>query len=521
MDTSEGAEFVPPQSWRLALWPLFAAYVLVWLVLPQTVNETLNRDTIQIVYWGREWQMGYFKHPPLIAWVGEVLRLTFGPSDTTFYLTSQAMVLGSFFAVHRLARRYLAPWPAVMAVLALPSMGYYSFILPNLNHNIMVMLPWSLTILLAHRAIEDRRRWAWPALGLCFGVGILAKYAILILAPLILAHIVATPHHRCLLARPGPWLAAGICLLVISPHLLWLDRHDFAPLVYLINGAGIDAENPAVQHLAGPLVSLAKMGGMAGSLLLLLCASLGLPRRKGVVPSSQDRLLVIMTAGPVALVLLLGLLTGGEIQCEWAAPFFLPLPLLLLRLFYRSPGPEESRSFLAWLSGLSVAMATTYLLIFSGTVPIVDETEWSAFPARALAEKVATGWAGFCDGPVPIIVGDSWLAGTASYLLPGQPRVYAEADRRMSSWLSDADIRHAGAVIVWNREQPGQFRELDHDNEDDSPDMGGWFPGLKALEVRFGTIVPLPDVVLPYAERLSLPAVRLGLAVVPPDQPCR
>lgn len=508
-----------PRLWMAAS-ILVSVYVVTWLVLPLLGNETLNRDTIQIITWGREWQLGYFKHPPLIAWLAGGLRLAFGPSDAVFYLASDVIVLASFATIHRLARRHLAPWPALLAVIALPAMGYYSYIVPNLNHNIVVMLPWSLAILLAHYAIEERRGWAWPALGLCLGFGLLSKYTILLLPPLILAHIVAEPRHRRLLTRSGPWLAAALCLLVVSPHLVWLVQNDFTPLVYLAKGAGVDLDSSALQHLTAPLVGLAKMAGMCGSLVLLLVGSLGRPHWPPPPLSSQDRLLLTMTIGPALMVAVLALLTGGEMLVEWAAPFFLPLPLLLLRLFYPSPTPVRIRRFLVWLSSLSAAMAVTYLLIFTGTVSLVEEAEWSWFPAHTLARAVATGWSDVCDGPVPVIVGDSWLAGTASYLLPGQPRVYAEADHAMSPWLTDRDIGESGAVIVWNKDQPLQFRELDHQNEDEPANPQGWFPGLAGLEARFGRIVPLPDVVLPYPIHLSLPSLRLGLAVVPPARGC-
>lgn len=516
--TSPKAEVATLPGWRMVLGVAFSLYTLMWLVLPLMANETLNRDTIQIVYWGREWQLGYFKHPPVISWLAGALRRVFGPSDAVFYLASEAIVLASFAAIHRLARLYLAPWPAAMAVMALTAMGYYSFIVPNLNHNILVMLPWCLTILLVHHAIEGRRPWAWPALGLCLGTGVLAKYAILMLVPLILAHMVVEPRHRRLLARPGPWLAVAVCGLVASPHLPWLLDHEFAPVAYLFDRAGIGEVSSPLQHLTAPLVSLAKMGGMCGSLLLLLCGALGWPRWQGHALSSSDRLLVTMSVGPVAIVLLLGLFTGSDILVEWAAPFFLPLPVLLLRLFYPSPSHRRIRRFLIWLSGLSMAMGVTYVLIFTGmvtTAGMVKEAEWSWFPVRALAEKVSSGWATVCDGPVPVIVGDSWLAGTASYLLPGQPRVYTEADRRMSPWLSDEDVRQSGAVIVWNRGRPTQFLDLDHKNGDGDPAGAGWFPGLAALEARFGDIRILPDVVLPYGGSAPPAAAWLGLAVVP------
>ena len=507
---------------RALLVAVFSVYAVTWVALPLWVNDTLNRDTIQIVYWGREWQLGYFKHPPLVSWLAEGVRLLFGPHDIAVYLTSQAIILACFLTVHRMAALYLAPWQAFMAVTSLTIMGYYSFIIPNLNHNVLIMLPWCLTILLAHRAMEERKAWAWPALGLVFGLGILAKYTILILAPLILAHMLIEPRHRSLLTHWGPWLALAVGTMVASPHLLWLVRHDLASLHYMAESMEAGESLSLPQHLAAALTNLAKMAGMCGSLLVLLLASLGRPRRPGFALTSSDRMLVLVTLGPAAIVVGLGLATGTEIRGEWASPFFFTLPILLLRLGYPRPSPVAIRRFLVGLRGLTAAMAATYGLIFTGLIPQAEEAEWSRFPARALAATVAKTWAEVCDGPVPVIIGDSWLAGTSAYLLPGQPRVYAEADPGMSPWLTDSQIRETGAVMVWNQGLPRQFRDLDHQNEDESEsNQPGWFPGQEVMESRFGAIHALTEVELPYGRPFAMAPARLGLAVIPPERPCR
>ena len=517
----------PPQalttsvSPRRFAWAFFPAFALVWVFLPWLVNQTVNRDTIQIVYWGREWQAGYFKHPPLVAWLGGALREVFGPTDTVFYLTGAILVLATFAAIHRLARRYLGPWAAMMATVSLTVIGFYSYLLPNLNHNVVLLLPWAMILLCAHGAIEQRRPWAWVGLGMWFGIGILTKYTVLVLGPLLLAHMLAETRHRALFLRPGPWLALGIAIAVALPHLSWLMDGGFAPLRYAADGAGLTEPPQPVDHLLGPLLSLGKMVGMAGSLVVLLAGVLGRPRWRPKPPDSAERFLILVTLGPPAMVLGLAVLTGGEMRNEWAMPFFLPLPLLLLHRCHRMPDQNAVRRFSVGLGAMSLAMVATYTLIFTGFIQFSEEDEWSQFPARALAARIGDGWAQVCPGTVPVIVGDSWLAGTASYLLPGRVRVYTEADSRMAPWLYDGAIRDNGAVVVWNKGNPSQFRDLDHQDEDNDPDTPDWFPGLESLAARFGAVRPLPDAILSYGGIAAQPPAVIGLAVVPPAKGCR
>lgn len=499
----------------------FCLYALTWVCLPLAVNTTLNRDTIQIVYWGLEWQPGFFKHPPLISWMTEIAFMLFGASDAVVYGLSAAVMLGSFACVYLLARRYEPPMTAALAVVTLPVLGYYSYVVPHFNHNIVLNLPWCAAILLAYLAIEERKSWAWPLLGLALGAGILAKYTILILPLLLLVHVATTPGHRWVLRSPGAWGAVGLCLVVAGPHIHWVLTHDLGPLRYLSSGAGLSDESFLERHLINPVMALLTMAGMCGSLMIALVGGLGLPKLQRNRPCSRDRFLLLMSLGPAALVVILSAVTGGGLRVEWASSFFLPLPLLLLHLFYPSPTPWRINRLLAWTSGLTVAMAATYVLIFTGIIADMDEGKWSRFPAKPLAAAAAEGWSQACDGPVPVIIGDAWIGGTASYQLRERPRVYSEADPRMAPWLSDSDIRRTGALILWDQALDGRYRDIDHQDAPRPGEPLDWFPGIPALEQRFGPITPLSDVTLDYPGPVHHEPVRLGRAMIPPSIPCR
>ncbi|MBI3447081.1 MAG: glycosyltransferase family 39 protein [Magnetospirillum sp.] len=500
---------------------LLGLYGVTWTFLPLAVNTSLGRDTLQLVYWGREWQAGFFKHPPLISWLTETLFLLFGRHDVVIYGASAAIMLASFACVHQLAKSYLEPWGAMMAVIALPSIGYFSYTIPHFNHNIVLILPWCLTILFAHRAIEERQAWAWPFLGLAIGLGFLSKYTILILPFLLLLHVLATPRHRYILRLPAAWGAVALCVLVASPHLLWLLRNDFAPLRYLAEGARMPHDGFITRHIINPLDALACMAGMCASLGIVMLGALGLPKWPGRAVSSADRFLVTMSLGPAFLVMALSAISGGEMRVEWATPFFMTLPILLLRRFYAPPGQSQIGRFMVWSSGLSVAMALTYLLILSGMMPLVEEAKWARFPAKALAAEVAKAWKATCSGPLPVLVGDSWLAGLAAYHLPDRPHVYTEANPLMAPWLSDDMVRQSGAVIVWDTALDGRFRDIDHQDPPKAGEALDWFPGLTVLGDRFSGIIPRAESVLTYPGPIDQSPVRLGLAVIPPEGPCR
>lgn len=47
-------------------------FALIFTVIPMLCRNIIPHDMIENLYWGKEWQLGYAKHPPLFAWVSWV-----------------------------------------------------------------------------------------------------------------------------------------------------------------------------------------------------------------------------------------------------------------------------------------------------------------------------------------------------------------------------------------------------------------------------------------------------------------
>src|SRR5690348_2392346 len=74
----------------------FAAFALLhaalWTALPSALYPNLPLDLIEALTYGREWQLGYDKLPPLPWWVVEIAYQAFG-MDAVYYLVAQITVL--------------------------------------------------------------------------------------------------------------------------------------------------------------------------------------------------------------------------------------------------------------------------------------------------------------------------------------------------------------------------------------------------------------------------------------------
>jgi hypothetical protein len=129
---------------------------------------------------------------------------------------------------------------------------------------------WGWALVLAHRAIFRGSGWAWPAAGVAVGLGMLAKYTMVLFVPSVFLFVLATPGYRGLLRRPGFWAMAGVAALACLPILVWNARHDWITFQHLRALAGFGHpvpdephEGPGI-HWLGPLVYL---GGQAAVLL--------------------------------------------------------------------------------------------------------------------------------------------------------------------------------------------------------------------------------------------------------------
>src|SRR6202158_5518020 len=110
-----------------------ALHALVWTALPSLLYPNLPLDLIEALTYGREWQLGYDKLPPLPWWLIELAYRAFG-GDTGYYLIAQIAVLAAFALVWALARRLVGPAGALAAVLIVDGLHYFNFTAAKFNH---------------------------------------------------------------------------------------------------------------------------------------------------------------------------------------------------------------------------------------------------------------------------------------------------------------------------------------------------------------------------------------------------
>src|SRR5215467_7835419 len=136
-----------------ALAVILAVHTVVWTVLPALLYANLPLDLIEALTYGREWQLGYDKLPPLPWWLVEIVYRLVG-QDFAYYLLAQAAVVTAFWLVWLTARPIIGPLGALAAVLIIDGLHYLNFTAAKFNHDVVQLPFWALAGFSFHRALR-------------------------------------------------------------------------------------------------------------------------------------------------------------------------------------------------------------------------------------------------------------------------------------------------------------------------------------------------------------------------------
>src|SRR6202158_3328835 len=270
-----------PMLSRIASRPAqaFAAFAglhaLVWTALPTLLYPNLPLDLIEALIYGREWQLGYDKLPPLPWWLVEIAYRLAG-HDFAYYLLAQAAVLAALAIVWLAARPLAGPLGALVAVLIVDGLHYLNYTSAKFNHDVIQLPFWALAGFAFQRALRGRQTTDWLLLRLAVGLSLWAKYFIAVLAIPLVLFVLIDRDARKTLGTPGPYIAIAAALITMAPHLVWLVQNDFLPFAYAEHRAL--PSRGLIDHVWPPLqFAFSQLFFLVPSLLIALL--LFLPRR--------------------------------------------------------------------------------------------------------------------------------------------------------------------------------------------------------------------------------------------------
>ncbi len=303
---------------------------------------------------------------------------------------------------------------------------------------------WGWALVAGHRAVFRRSAWAWPLAGLLVGLGILAKYTMVLWLPSLGLFLLTSPEFRRHLLRPGFWVMTAVAAACCLPILVWNAQHDWVTFRHVGGQAGIN--EPAGLRWRGPLnYVIAQAGLLLGFWFVAwLCAMIA--GRPGREPNAGARYLWWMSAPVFSVFLAFSLKTTEE--PNWPVTAYISGIVLTAAWVARqlqSPRLWYRRLTAAGLAtACALGLAVTVLMHHTGWVqPVLAKISGPATAKRPLPLRRfdptcrLRGWRKLAlevdrvlaelrrEGTEPILAAAGWtLPGELGFYCQGHPTVY-------------------------------------------------------------------------------------------------
>lgn len=444
------------------------AHAVLWtlILVVQKAAQDVHMDVAEAFGWGQQFLLGYGKHPPLSGWLAGVWFWAFPVRDWSAYALAMATLGVSLVVCWLIARRVVDARRAAVTVLLLAIYPIFNFKGFKYNADLLQLVTLPLIVLAYLHAFEKRSAVSGFWLGLAAVAGMMTKYwAVTVIGAVGIAAL-AHPARLAFLRSPAPWVAVAVFLAGMAPHLVWLVRVDFAPLVY----AGDVYELPS--RLAGAEFALHYLGHNI-ALLLAPLAALAVALRwrplrhvlrdtpldmmrhavlwrpaAGSVDVSQARNVWTIQAALAVLPPLGAAALGIYIKTDWGIPLFFLVPLAVLAVpFLGVQRIVLVRLAAIWLALTLVALAGSPWLAEMSVKP-EPEVGSMANPTSQFAPRLTEAWHQRFHSRWAVVAGTTEVGALMTFYSPDHPVTFTPGEVWSSGLTSLAEAKRRGFIGI-------------------------------------------------------------------------
>ena len=437
--------------------PIFALFLLghvaVWTLYAWLSHNNLSSsaDLSEAYAWGREFQLGYHKHPPLSAWVSAAWFAFMPRSDWAYFLLAALVVAIGYAGIWAVIGQFEKGSRRLAAVWALEFSPLYGFLAIRYNANSVLLMIWPWATWAFLRALRTPTMRNGLLLGVALAVAILAKYfSLVLIIGMVAAALVGKDRWR-LMTSPA---MAGVMIggaLALTPHLIWLVGADFAPLRY-----ADDQTASSLGEFFGYLIKfpLAQLAYMAP---ILAVTALALPDPGRVAAMSlfawtnadDDRRRVLaLWAVPFLATIALGIATYSQLSTIWGMPLWFLTGWVVLS----SPGVSARQVNTPRIAAL-VVLFWAVLIVIAPVANFVSSVFLPAqranLPLKETAAAVTSAWHEATGGrPLRLVGGDDIFAPAMVFYSKDDPSWFDVEHPAFTPWAGPARIARDGVAIV-------------------------------------------------------------------------
>ncbi len=431
---------------------LLIGHLLLWTWVGWASRSNFDGagDMVEAYVWGQGWQWGYFKHPPLSAWVARLWFSVVPESLAGYSLLAALNGAVGLAGLALLASEFMPrKWVLLCVAMASLTPGITTLAL-RFNANAILLSTWPLAAALFVRLMHRNRPIDAVGCGVVCALAMLGKYYSGVLLLSLVASACLLPQWRSRWRTVGPWLACAVFVACMTPHLAWLLAQTDGPLQYAAAATTPVSPGAWVQRARHFALSqwVFLLPGLA-----LLAFSLGGSRRAGLWQAATAVLRPRWDAPwligvlPIVATLAATVATGARTASVWGLPIAAGLTLLAVcRAREAGAAPDLPRLWralvVAWIVAASAA-PLWWLKQAAGASTGVAE------PRAELAQALDGAWRDAFMVPLPWVSGSPALAASTSFYTGGQARYWSFSRPAVETpWVDIAAVRRDGGIIV-------------------------------------------------------------------------
>ncbi len=371
-----------------------------WHVVAATMIPAFP-DEAYYFQWSHHPSIGYYDHPPMVAWWIWLGRTLFGDSNLAGRSLFIAALVADSAVIYLIGRRLFDHLTGLRAAVWLNA----TFLLGAAG---VIALPdgpailfWSLAVLAVVMVMQSGTGAWWLAVGVFAGLGLVSKYTVLFLGVGIVLTLAVDRDLRRWLASPWLWAGGLVALAVVAPVIVWNLQHDGASLA-LQFGRIVNSPNFVPRLLLEHILSFFLLPNPLVTVLA------GYAVWRWLAADQEHRRavsLLVLTAAPILVFMTIHALRA-QADAHWLVPIYPTLALLAAHGSVgpgrRIPHPRVAGRYVV-VVGAAFAVAGGLFLAgpLSQLVPgaAAQFRGWPAFAADVEAKRRETGagWIGVND----------------------------------------------------------------------------------------------------------------------------
>ena len=433
-------------------------HLILWTLAPSLTNKNLPLDTIEHLAWASKLDWGFDKHPPMVAVVLELFYRIFGSQDWAYYFLSQIFVIISFYFVYKFSKEiFKNELLSLLSVLSLEAIYFYNFTTPEFNVNVCQLPFWALTVYYFWKIyyFKEIKFSDCFLVALFASFGFLSKYLfvyLLISIALLFIYLIFVKKLKKFDVKY--LIILEIFLIILVPHLIWLNQNDFITIQYGLQRTGLE-EASIIDHLRFPIIFFIKQLGILIPFLFLIWLLVKKIKLKLNLNDKKLIFLLFINILPILLMFLTSFIIGSKIRTMWMTPFYLFFGTLFIYLFKSQINTKKLNSFIYGFIILFLISPILYSYI-----SLTKTNKRTDYEGRQIAELVERRWSKNFYNEILYVVGDEWYAGNLSYHLTSRPIWFKNIEGKIDRLDPRGGIIYTGNSDILKQLCPGDFGQI-------------------------------------------------------------